>query len=449
MQMLRPAAILLLLQTLPALSAQTVFINVNVVPMTAEKVVPAQTVLVEDGKIVAIGHVDRIPIAEDALVIDGTDRYLMPGLAEMHAHIPRVTSADLDRVLSLNVANGVTLVRGMLGRPAHIRLRQDILSNDIFGPRLVTSGPSFNGNSVSSAANAVEMAEAQHADGYDFLKMHPGLTKAEFEALAETAGRLGIPFSGHVSSAVGVPRALQAGMASIDHLDGYMQAMVGDDTGPSGGPAGLFGVLLADRIDEARIDEIARMTAEAGVWNVPTESMFEHWVSEIPVAEIRNWHEMVYMPLATLGRWELSKQQILDDPNYDPAIAARAIEVRRKLIFALHEAGAGLLLGADTPQVFNVPGFAIHRELQYLVAAGLTPYEALMTGTVNPAVFLGQEQAYGTVETGKDADLVLLDANPLDDIANAGRIHGVMLRGFWLSRHRLDEILAGFERQNP
>jgi imidazolonepropionase-like amidohydrolase len=446
MQIFRIAAISLLLQAVAAYPAQTAFINVNVVPMTAETVVEAQTVLVEAGKIATIGDVDDIPIAEDAVLIDGTDRYLMPGLAEMHAHVPPVASTGLDRVLRLNVANGVTMVRGMLGRPSHLKLRQDILKGAVLGPRLFTSGPSFNGNSVSSPDGAIEMVRTQHGAGYDFLKIHPGLTGPEFEALADTAKRYGMQFSGHVSAAVGVPGALRAGMASIDHLDGYMQAIVADDADLSGGTAGLFGVLLADRIDEAKITDIAAQTAVAGVWNVPTESMFEHWVSDKSVEELRRWPEMVYMPLGTIGQWERSKQQILDDPNYDPAIAARAIEVRRRLILALHEAGAGLLLGADTPQVFNVPGFALHRELRYLVEAGLTPYEALRTGTVNPAVFFGQQHAFGTVEIGKEADLVLLDANPLQDIGNVSRIHGVMLRGRWYDRAALDEMLSALER---
>ncbi len=439
-------AITLLLQGLPAFSANTAFVNVNVVPMTSETVLSAQTVIVEDRKIVTIGDVDTIPIATGTVVIDGTDRYLMPGLSEMHAHIPRVSSTSLERVLGLYVANGVTIARGMLGRPAHLDLRQQILSGNVLGPRLFTSGPSFNGNSVSNPRGAAEMVRAQHGAGYDFLKIHPGLTGAEFDALATTANQFGIQFSGHVSVAVGVPRALAAGMASIDHLDGYMQAMVDDDVELSGSPVGLFGVLLADRIDEAKIAEIAAATAAAGVWNVPTESMFEHWTSETSVTEMRDWPEMRYMPLGTLGQWASSKQQVLNDPAYDAEIAASAIEIRRKLILALHNAGAGLLLGSDAPQVFNVPGFAIHRELEYLVAAGLTPYEALRTGTVNPAEFFGQQRVFGTVEIGKEADLVLLDANPLDDIGNASRIHGVMLRGRWLDREYLDQILARFER---
>ncbi len=446
MRILTTAATVLLLQALPAIAAQTAFINVNVVPMTSESVVAAQTVIVEGRRIVTIGDVDTTPIAADSLVIDGTDRYLMPGLAEMHAHIPRVSSASLDRVLGLNVANGVTMVRGMLGQPAHLDLRQDILSGEVFGPRLFTSGPSFNGSSISGAADASSKVQAQHGAGYDFLKLHPGLTRSEFDALASTAKQFGIQFSGHVSAAVGVRHALAAGMASIDHLDGYMLAMVRDDADLSSGSVGFFGVLLADRIDEEKISEIAAETAAAAVWNVPTQAVFEHLVSQTSPLEMREWPEMRYMPLSAISQWANSKQQVLNDPEYDPAIAEWAIDIRRKLILELHKAGAGLLLGSDAPQVFNVPGFAIHRELGYLVAAGLTPYEALRTGTVYPAEFFGQERVFGTVETGKDADLVLLDANPLDDIGNAKRIHGVMLRGRWLGRNDLNEILANLER---
>ena len=439
-------AIALLIQALTAYSANTAFVNVNVVPMISETVLAAQTVIVDDRKIVTIGDVDKIPITKGTVVIDGTDRYLMPGLSEMHAHIPHVTSTDLERVLGLYVANGVTIARGMLGRPAHLDLRQQILSGEVLGPRLFTSGPSFNGNSVSSPRVATDMVRAQHGAGYDFLKIHPGLTRAEFDALATTANRFGIQFSGHVSIAVGLHNALAQGMASIDHLDGYMQAILADDAPVSRGTTGLFGVLLADRIDADKITKVAAATVEAGVWNVPTESMFEHWVSETPVTALRDWPEMRYMPLGTIGQWANSKQQVLNDPAYNPKIAASAIKIRRKLILALHDAGAGLLLGSDAPQVFNVPGFAIHRELQYLVASGLTPYEALRTGTVNPAEFFGQQRVFGSVETGKEADLVLLDANPLDDIDNASRIHGVMLRGRWLDRKDLDDILARFER---
>jgi imidazolonepropionase-like amidohydrolase len=151
---------------------------------------------------------------------------------------------------------------------------------------------------------------------------------------------------------------------------------------------------------------------------------------------------MQYMPPATVQQWVQAKERQLGERGYSPELAARAIDIRRKLILALHGAGAGLLLGSDAPQVFNVPGFSVHHELDFLVAAGLTPFEALQTGTTAVAGFLGINT--GSVEVGRDADLVLLDANPLDDIGNARRIHGVMLRGSWHSRRELEERLAAF-----
>ena len=155
-------------------AATTAFVNVNVVPMTSMTVVAQQTVVVENGIVVVIGDVDNVPVPEGAEVIDGTDRYLLPGLAEMHAHIPGADSGNLDRVLSLFVANGITMTRGMLGQPSHLRLRQQILDGETFGPRLFTAGPSFSGTSISGADDASRKVRAQHEAGYDFIKLHPG-----------------------------------------------------------------------------------------------------------------------------------------------------------------------------------------------------------------------------------------------------------------------------------
>ncbi len=300
----------------------------------------------------------------------------------------------------------------------------------------------MNGNSVNGVADAESKVRAQHAAGYDFIKIHPGLSAGEFAAISHTAAELGMPVAGHVPAPVGVDGALAAGMATIDHLDGYFAALMPADSDSSGGYGGFFGVLLADQLVEERISEIARKTAAAGTWNVPTEALIEHVVSEVTPGEMRNWPEMRFMPEATVASWVSAKERRQGERGLSPAVAARAIEIRRKLILALHDAGAGLLLGSDAPQVFNVPGFSIHRELEYLVAAGLTPYEALETGTTAVAEFFGSNT--GSVAVGREADLVLLDANPLDEIANTRRIHGVMLRGTWYSPGELDERLAAY-----
>lgn len=426
-------------------AAATAFVNVNVIPMTTETVVEGQTVVVENGLIAAIGDVDFVPVPKGAKVVDGTDRFLIPGLAEMHGHVPDIGTDYLDRVFSLFVANGVTTVRGMLGRPSHLGLRQQLLDGDVFGPRLYTSGPSMNGNSVKGPADAERKVRAQHAAGYDFVKIHPGLSADEYAAIATTAAELGMPFAGHVPAAVGVEGVLSAGMATIDHLDGYIVALMPADTDPSGGYGGFFDVLLADQAVEEKIAAVAKRTAEAGTWNVPTESLIEHLVSDISIADLRNRPEMRYMPEATVEQWVQAKEQQLNERGFDARVGASAIELRRKLILALHEAGAGLLLGSDAPQVFNVPGFSLHHELGFLVSAGLTPFEALQTGTTAVAEFLGTNT--GAVVVGRDADLVLLDANPLLDISNTRRVHGVMLRGNWHSSTELENRLAAFATQ--
>lgn len=430
----------------PLLAGTTAFVNVNVVPMSFETVIAAQTVIVENGVIRAIGNVDEIRIPDGAEAVDGTDRYLMPGLAEMHAHVPDADSRQLDRHFSLFVANGVTTVRGMLGQPSHLGLRQRLLDGGVFGPRLITSGPSLNGRSVTGVLDARRQVREQAAMGYDFIKIHPGLSADEFMAIANTANELGIPFAGHVPVAVGVEAALRLNMATIDHLDGYFVALLPADSYESGGYGGFFDVMLAAEIMSERIEDIAAATAVSGTWNVATQVLFEHRVSDVHVAELRTRPEMKYMKSSTVIRWVESKQALLAERGFDPEVAALAVDLRRKLILALHEAGAGLLLGSDAPQVFNVPGFSLHRELDVLVMSGLTPFEALQTGTTAVAEFLGTNT--GVVRVGKDADLLLLDANPLDDIRNSRRIHGVMLRGVWLPARMLETRLKKYAHRD-
>lgn len=426
--------------------AATAFINVNVLTMTDEHIVSGQTVIVEGGLIVEIGPVDSTPLPEDSVIVDGTDRYLLPGLAEMHGHIPAAASSELGRVLTLLAANGVTTVRGMLGQPSHLALREDLRQGRLFGPRLITSGPSLNGSSVSGPADAVRQVEAQHAAGYDFLKIHPGLDVDEFAAIAAAARRLDMPFAGHVPEAVGLERALAEGITTIDHLDGYLAAMMPANSDASGGYGGFFGVLLADQLQQSKIANLVAQTVAAGTWNVPTEALFEHRVSSLTTAELSQRPEMQYMPVPTVQQWANARQQLENERGYSPALGDRAVRIRRQLIKALHAAGAGLLLGSDAPQVFNVPGFSVHHELAYLVEAGLSPYAALSTGTSAVARFLGSNS--GIVAIGRDADLLLLDANPLDDIRHTHRIHGVMLRGNWHSAEDLQKRLQVY-RANP
>ncbi len=423
-----------------AMAQPLVFTDVSVIPMDTERVLEHRDVLVRDGHIESLTPTGA-NIPDDAIVVSGTGKFLVPGLTEMHAHIPSAEAGEMerDRVFSLFVANGVTTVRGMLGHPVHLEWRSKAEEGDLLAPRIITAGPSFNGNSVSDPDQAERMVREQAAAGYDFLKLHPGLEREEFDRIATTANELNIPFAGHVSVDVGLQPTLAAGQATIDHLDGYMQELA-DETGSGG----FFGVGLTEDVDESRIAVVAEQTAQAGVWNVPTQILMENVLSSTDPETMGAWPEMHYMPPAVVSEWVRRKRNQMNSPTYSAENTRKFIDIRRKLIAALNDSGAGLLLGSDAPQVLNVPGFSAHRELIVYVDAGLTPFEALRTGTANVADFFGTKE-FGVIEEGRSADLILLDANPLEDIANIQRIEGVVLRGGWLSRDDLDQLLARFE----
>jgi imidazolonepropionase-like amidohydrolase len=423
-------------------TATIAFVDVSVIPMDREQVLTRHTVLVRDGQIVAVGPAGAVEVPAGAVRIDGTGRYLMPGLAEMHAHIPspQAGEAAMERTLFLYLAGGVTTIRGMLGHPAHLALRESTARGEVLGPRVFTSGPSFNGNSAPTPEVAVRMVREQQQAGYDFLKIHPGLSRETFDAMAQAARGAGIEFAGHVPADVGLHRALAVRQVSIDHLDGYVEALAGVAPGTS---AGFFGFAVTDQADAARLPALAAATRAAGVWNVPTQSLLEHIFGTDAPEALAARPEMRYMPPATVQQWVQSAGNLRGAEGFTRERADRFIALRRQLIAELQRAGAGLLLGSDAPQIFNVPGFAVHHELRMMVDAGLTPFEALQTGTLNPAVFFGREAEFGTVAVGRRADLLLLDANPLDDIGNTARIAGVMTRGRWLSA---TEIAGRLER---
>ncbi|MCW5911804.1 MAG: amidohydrolase family protein [Cyclobacteriaceae bacterium] len=423
---------------------EIVFTSVNVVPMDTETILTDQTVIIKDGKVQAIGK--NLKYSKNALVINAKDKYLIPGLAEMHAHVPPNDNLESHKeVLFLFAANGITTIRGMLGHPSHITLRSKINSGEVLGPRFYTTGPSFNGLSVKTAERGAEMVREQKAAGYDFLKLHPGLTKETFAAISSTANELKIPFAGHVSFGVGVWRAIDAGYSSIDHLDGFIEGLVeGVHKGNvSEQEAGLFGMYLVDKVDNQLIDLLMYGLKEKNIWVVPTQSLADRWfAANFTGDDFLKDPDSKYMSRQTVTQWIDSKKNLMADARYNAQKIEDFIKLRRKLILECQKNGIGLLLGCDAPQVFNVPGFSTHNELKYLVDAGLTPYQALRTGTVNVAAYLNLPDA-GIIKPGAVADLILIDGNPLADVTNTKKVSGVVLRGQWLSK---TEIEAGLKR---
>ncbi len=422
----------------------TAFVDVTVIPMDRERKVPGQTVLVRGERIVEIGPVARVKLPDGGVRVDGQGKFLIPGLAEMHAHLPggQASDTEVERTLFLYVAGGITTVRGMLGHPRHLGLRERTARGELLGPTIYTSGPSLNGNSIPTPAAAAKAAVEQKQAGYDFLKIHPGVSREAFDTLVATAHRVGIPFAGHVPEDVGLARALEARYATIDHLDGYIEAMLREGSPVSASESAFFGMNLGEQLDESKLSGLVEATRRAGVWNVPTEVLLENLTVAGSSRELARRPEMRFVSPQTLAQWAGVKDGIVAETGSTPESVRRMIETRRRLIKALHAAGAGLLLGSDAPQIYNVPGFSIHRELESLVASGLTPYQALETGTRKVATFFGTEEQTGTIEKGKRADLVLLDADPLADIGNTARRSGVMVRGRWLPRREIEQRLA-------
>tara|TARA_A100000171_G_C2136935_1_gene151043 strand:+ start:3328 stop:4689 length:1362 start_codon:yes stop_codon:yes gene_type:complete len=425
--------------------ADYAFDNVQVIDVETGEIRPKQTVFVKDGKITLIIPSKDANLDGTMNTIMGNGQFLMPGLAEMHAHIPGNNNMKLlEETLFLYLSNGVTTIRGMLGQPYHIELKDKVLSGEILGPRIYTSGPSLNGNSVTSLERAEQIVRDQKAAGYDFMKMHPGLSLENFNKIVETAKEVEMPFAGHVSIDVGVRKSLQAKYASIDHVDGYIEGLVPESAGVNPNANGFFGISFTKLADESLIDELVQMTIENDVWIVPTQAMMERWVGPEAPETLGQEPEMKYMPPNTLNNWIRTKKQVIEAPNYSAEEAEQFNELRRKIIKKLHDGGAKFILGSDAPQVFNVPGFSIQRELEAMTRSGFTPLEAIQSGTINPAIFFNAEGEYGVIKPGASADLILLQENPLENINNTRSQLGVMVRGKWMTKadiqKRLDEI---------
>jgi imidazolonepropionase-like amidohydrolase len=421
--------------------------GVSVIPMDRERVIADQTVIIRDGRIDRIGPSSNVRVPPDARSIDGRGKYLIPGLAEMHAHIPgaQAPEAVTRRVLELFALNGVTQIRGMLGDPLHLQLKARAERGEVLSPRIIAAGPSLNGNSVPTPEAARTAVTAQKTAGYDLLKIHPGIKRDVFDTLAATADRVGIRFAGHVPLEVGIERAIAAKYWTVEHIDGFVEGLVASDRPFTNEEVGFFGAGLVDRVDMKRLPALVQAARRNGVWMTPTQVLMDNMAGDEPPEQMAQWPEMKYWLPNQLEQWVNNTRQLRTTPTFDAAHRAGLTRTRRTILKALHDGGVGFILGSDAPQMWNVPGFSTSRELQSLVRAGLTPFEALSSGTRNVATYLGNASEAGTVEQGKRADLVLLDANPLQDVGAVSRVAGVMIRGRWIAGEERERRLKELE----
>lgn len=419
----------------------TAFENVTVIPMDEERLLERHTVVVVDGRVAHVGPAGEPGAPAAATAIDGQGKFLMPGFAEMHGHLPSFDTdpAEVDRILFLFLSNGVTTVRGMLGDPIHLQLRREIATGTRLGPVIYAAGPAFRGTPELTAEQARARVRGQQAAGFDLLKILEGLPVDVYDAIADEAKRSGVPFGGHVPNAVGLLHALEAGQGSIDHLDGYLEALEADASPLRKADAATRSRELGLHADESKLPGLVQATLDAGASVVPTMALWETFNSDQPVEKLAGLDELKYLRQETVQGWIDSQTRRRE--RLHPEAGRRVIEIRKKTLKALQDGGVRIAFGTDAPQVFNVPGFSIHREMALMASAGLTPYEILRSGTHNVAEHFGSAD-FGQVTPGMRADLILLEGNPLEDVSNMARRAGVMAGGRWIPETEIQARLA-------
>ena len=428
--------------------------DVTVIPMTGDATLGGTTVVVRDGRIAEIGATRNVKVPSGARRVDGRGKYLIPGLADMHAHL--YSDGDIpDSVgkyeLGVMVANGVTATRLMIGTPEHFTLRREVEAGRIAGPQLWIASPQFTGKEdvnsrvVTTPEDARVAVKEMAERGYDFIKLTLFITPAVYDAIVDEAKRQRIPVVGHVDPEVGVARALQA-RQQIEHLDNYLESVLADSAPmkASVSDRGLFRPKYwesLDWIDDRKVERIAGETARAGIFTCPTLTVFKTaFALGQSLEEIQSRPDWAIMP-PELRKLYLGAREKYWSQAASEERRMRYVEVRNRLVKAIADSGGKIMAGSDTPEWFFGYGWTIHREMESLVAAGLTPYQALAAATRNPAEFVRASKEWGTIEKGKRADLLLLEANPLEDIRNTARIEAVSVGGRWLDRAERERMI--------
>lgn len=450
-------AILFLASVLSLCAQTTAFIGVNVIPMDRERVLMNQTVIVDKGVITTIGDASKVKVPKNAVRIEAAGKYLIPGLVDMHTHLlsdgdeyPDSIGPDELRVM---VANGVTTVRFMIGTPELLSLRSRSSSGEIDAPTIFVASPHLTGREqgnnfvVDTPAEAREAVRKSKAAGYDFIKITTFIKAEAYEAAVDEAAKQTIRVVGHADSRfVGVERAWKAGQ-QIEHLDGYMELLLKPDAPMKGSVSDLYiyqpdNWKSFDHMDESRIPEIARKTVASNPFVNPTHHFMKNSFGRLRTEdEIKAQPDFKFYPAKVQQGWFdfYKKNKMINTVPLEKR--ARWIELREKLIKAIHDAGGKIMVGSDTPEFMWLYGFGVHHELVALRESGLSNYSVLAAGTRNSHEYLGSLSVAGTIEKGKRADLVLLNADPLKDINATKNRVGVMLKGKWHAQTELNKWL--------
>lgn len=431
------------------------FTPVNVVDSVAGSVKPDMSVVLKEGRIIQVGKVGEVEMPKDAKTIDASGKYMIPGLWDMHTHWYET------EYLPVFIANGVTGIRLMSGAPTHFNWIREIKVGKLIGPRIVEASRILDGPNpqwpgsvvVTNKEEARQAVRDARKGGVDFIKVYSGLSREAYYAIADECKKQSIPFVGHVPYSISTSEASDAGQKSLEHLPAIIW-------GCSKNESDLKQVLFKDNraydrvfdkgldsYDPAKAKHLFETFLKNGTWLCPTLNLSKGRFL-IHTEQVCADPRLGYTPPFLRKQWAGSRTGLMTQRAGQGWSSSEAVyEKCLKFVGLLRDAGLGhqILAGTDTGNPYCLPGFSLHDELGLLVRSGFTPAEALRASTWNAARFLGREDSLGTIERGKLADLVLLEANPLDDIRNTTRIASVVFDGKLYSKRELKEMLAKIE----
>lgn len=438
-----------------------VIAHATVINPGTSSVLPNQTVVIRGDHITSVSGDSDTPALKNARVIDARGQYLIPGLWDMHVHsaFGDWFPGGRDIILPLFIANGVTGVRDMGGdAPILLKWRKQIVEQKIIGPRMVISGPMLDAYlpdgklrfpssiAVTTPTSAIAAVDSLKKQGVDFIKVQSVISHDAYLAAAQEAHTQGLPIVGHVPDKVRIQEVVEAGQKSIEHLMGIFEGCSTQENKFINGQGNLK--LLLTTQDRQRCEALTRLLAQKQVWQVPTLA-WQRGGTLLDQRDLKHQPLDRYVPAYWRDvTWRRFADQMMPDLRRDPLeLRQEYFRQNLQMVGALHRGGVPFLAGTDTaPGIYIMPGFSLHDELANFVEAGFTPMESLQTATSNPAKFLGVEGILGSVEGGRIADVVLLDANPLEDIRNTQKVHLVVASGRLLDRAALDQILAKVEK---
>ena len=443
-------------QPMEGAGVSLIFAHVTVIDVSTGALQRDQYVIVTGNRIEQIGGKHHVKIPKDGKLIDATGKYMIPGLWDMHVHTFFDDRGKFGRdvTLPLFLANGITGVRDMgSDLDPVLEARKEIEAHRLLGPRMIVSGPMLDGpkstyksaipiSTPEDGRRAVDMLKSR---GVDFIKIQSYVPRDAYFAIVEECKKQNIVFVGHVPDAIRASEASNAGQKSFEHLIGIFEASSTQEDQLLKGPKGP-GIFL-DTYDASREAAIIQLIAKNHTWQCPT-LFWERGQWLVDVIDPNKDPDIKYAPVSWREQaWPRATKGIMKELDTDPLpVREKFVEHELDIVKKLNQANVPFLAGTDCPAGVDVlPGFSLHLELQRFIAAGFSPLEALQTATIRPAQYLDKTTDFGAVEKGKIADLVVLDANPLDDIANTQKITAVVADGRYFPREQLDRVLADVE----